>query len=163
MNGIIKPFFATQPSNWDLWIRLALAFVFIPEGIQKLIFPEILGAGRFVGIGIPNPEIMGPFVGIVELFCGLLILLGLATRMAALPLIVIMLVAIISTKIPILLGHDWWIFHVRALNRYGLWSMLHESRTDWAMLMCSLYLLVAGAGRLSIDQLIHRKTIQNSK
>lgn len=134
-----------------------MAFVFIPEGIQKLVFPEILGAGRFVGIGIPYPEIMGPFVGIVELVCGFLILLGLATRIAALPLILIMLVAIISTKIPILLGYDWWIFHVRSLNRYGLWSMLHETRTDWAMLMCSLYLLVAGAGRLSIDQLIHQK------
>ena len=37
--------------------------VFLPEGIQKLAFPEVLGAGRFAKIGIPYPEVMGPFVG----------------------------------------------------------------------------------------------------
>ena len=101
--------------------------VFFPEGIQKLLFPEILGAGRFLHIGIPYPEIMGPFVGVVEMLCGALIILGLFTRLAAIPLIVIMIVAIVSTKIPILLGHDFWIFHVPKLPRYGFWSMAARS------------------------------------
>jgi uncharacterized membrane protein YphA (DoxX/SURF4 family) len=69
---------------------------------------------------------------------------------------IIMLVAIISTKIPILLGHDWWIFQVASFKRYGMWSMLHETRTDWAMLMCSLYLLVEGAGPWSLDRRINQ-------
>ena len=68
--------------------------MFFPEGIQKLIFADILGAGRFANIGIPYPEVMGPFVGIVEIICGALIILGLFTRLAAIPPIVIMIVAI---------------------------------------------------------------------
>lgn len=138
-------------SRWAILVRLILAGVFIPEGIQKLIFPDALGAGRFAKIGIPAPELMGPFVGWVELLCGCLILIGLFARLAAVPLIVIMVVAIVSTKLPILLGHDWWIFKVRALDSYGFWSMAHETRTDWAMLLAAIYILLAGAGRWSID------------
>jgi uncharacterized membrane protein YphA (DoxX/SURF4 family) len=115
------------------------------------VFPEILGSGRFARIGIPAPELMGPFVGVVELVCGLLILLGLSTRAAAVPLIVTMVVAIVATKIPILLGRDWWIFAVADLQRYGFWSFMHETRTDWAMLMGALYLAAVGAGPWSLD------------
>ncbi len=149
---------STNASQWVIFIRLSLAAVFIPEGMQKLIFPEILGSGRFTAIGIPYSELMGPFVGNVELICGLMLLFGFAVRWAAIPLIVTMLVAIISTKIPILLGQDWWIFHVASFKRYGLWSMLHETRTDWAMLMCSLYILAVGAGKWSLDRLIVEKS-----
>lgn len=148
----LKSTLNTNASQWVILIRLGVGLVFFPEGIQKLLFPEILGSGRFMGIGIPYPEIMGPFVGWVELIGGLMILLGVFTRLAAVPLIIIMLVAIISTKIPILLGHDWWIFQLRDLKRYGLWSMLHETRTDWAMLMCTLYLLAVGGGKCSLDR-----------
>jgi uncharacterized membrane protein YphA (DoxX/SURF4 family) len=130
--------------------------VFLPEGIQKLLFSEILGSGRFARIGIPAPELLGPFVGVVELVCGALILVGLATRAAAVPLIVTMVVAIVATKIPILLGRDWWIFHVAELSRYGFWSFLHETRTDWAMLMGSLFLLAVGAGPWSLDAKLFR-------
>ncbi len=119
----------TRAPGWSILVRLLVGLVvFFPEGIQKLVFPEILGAGRFAHIGIPLPELMGPFVGVVETICGALIILGLFTRLAAIPLIIIMIVAIVSTKIPILLGHDFWIFHVPKLPRYGIWSMLHEAR-----------------------------------
>ena len=131
--------------------------VYLPEGIQKLMFPDILGAGRFANIGIPYPEIMGPFVGVVEIVCGTLIILGLFTRLAAIPLIVIMIVAIVSTKVTILLGHDFWIFHLPKLSRYGIWSMMHEARTDFCMLLGSLYLLIAGAGAWSLDAMLARK------
>lgn len=144
-------------AGWIILIRLTLAMVFIPEGIQKLLFPEILGAGRFIAIGIPYPQLMGPFVGYVEIICGSLILFGIATRWATIPLIITMLSAMISTKIPILLGHDWWIFQVASFKRYGIWSMLHETRTDWAMLMCSLYLLIEGAGKWSLDRYINQR------
>jgi uncharacterized membrane protein YphA (DoxX/SURF4 family) len=80
-------FDADPASRWVILIRLGVGLVFLPEGLQKLLFPEILGSGRFAGIGIPWPEIAGPFVGWVELVCGLLLLLGFFTRFAAVPLI----------------------------------------------------------------------------
>lgn len=138
-------------TRWAILVRLLLAGVFIPEGIQKLIFPDALGAGRFAKIGIPYPDIMGPFVGWVELICGLMILIGWFSRAAAVPLIVIMIVAIISTKMPILLGQDWLIFKLRELDTYGFWSMAHETRTDWAMLLGAAFILLSGSGRWSID------------
>jgi uncharacterized membrane protein YphA (DoxX/SURF4 family) len=149
--------FSTRAPGWSILVRLLVGLVvFLPEGIQKLAFPDILGAGRFAGIGIPCPEVMGPFVGVVELLCGALIVVGLFTRLAAIPLIVIMIVAIVSTKVPILLGHDLWMFHLPKLSRYGIWSMLHEARADLDMLLGSLYLLIEGAGAWSLDARLAR-------
>jgi putative oxidoreductase len=142
----------THAPEWTILVRLLVGLVvFFPEGIQKLVFPDLLGAGRFANIGIPYPDLMGPFVGTVEITCGALIILGLLTHLAAVPLIMIMLVAIVSTKVPIWLGHDFWIFHVPKLARYGFWSMAHEARADFCMLLGSLYLLIEGGGRWSID------------
>jgi uncharacterized membrane protein YphA (DoxX/SURF4 family) len=149
--------FDARASSWSILIRLLVGLVvFVPEGIQKLVFPEALGAGRFAHIGIPYPDVMGPFVGIVEIVCGTLIILGLLTRLASIPLIIIVVVAIISTKIPILLGHDYLIFHVPTLPRYGFWSMLHEARLDFCMLLGALYLLIEGAGAWSLDARLSR-------
>jgi putative oxidoreductase len=145
----------TRASGWVILIRLMVGLaVFFPEGIQKLIFPELLGAGRFTRIGIPFPDLMGPFVGVVEIICGALIVVGFLTRLAAIPLIITMVVAISSTKIPILLGHEFWIFHLPKFDHYGFWSAQHESRADLAMLLGSLYLLIEGAGRWSIDAVL---------
>src|SRR5438105_7044979 len=91
-------------------IRLVVGAVFLSEGIQKFLFPDLLGVGRFTKIGIPSPEIMAPFVGAVESVCGSLLLVGLLTRLAAIPLIIDISVAILSTKVPILLGHGYWLF-----------------------------------------------------
>jgi putative oxidoreductase len=121
------------------------------------MFPDILGAGRFARIGIPFPEIMGPFVGSIEIICGLFIILGLHTRLAAIPLIVIMAVAITSTSIPILLGQDFSIFHLPAdIKRVGFWAAQHEARADSTMLLGSLFLLIVGAGRWSLDAWLTR-------
>ena len=100
---------------------------------------------------------MGPFVGTVEIVCGTLIILGLFTRLAAIPLIVIMLVAITSTKLPMWAGHDIWIFHVPKIARYGFWSMAHEARDDFLMLLGSIYLLIAGSGAWSLDAMLARE------
>ncbi len=89
-----------------LLIRLLVGAVFLSEGIQEFLFPNDLGGGRFVKLGIPAPQVMAPFVGIVEIVCGALIILGLLTRFAAIALIIDTLVAISTTKIPILLK-DW--------------------------------------------------------
>ena len=109
--------------------------MFSPEEIQKLSFPDVLGAGLFANIGIPYPHVMGPFVGVIETICGALIIVGLFTRLAAIPLIIIMIVATISTKLSILLGHDFWIFHLPNLPRYGFWSM-PISACCWAHSIC---------------------------
>jgi putative oxidoreductase len=132
-------------------IRLVVGAVFLSEGIQKFLFANDLGVGRFIKIGIPAPQIMAPLVGVIEIVCGTLIILGLLTRLAAIPLIIDMLVAILSTKIPILLGHGFWRFSLSKLPSYGFWSMAHEARVDGAMLLGSIFLLIIGAGAWSID------------
>jgi uncharacterized membrane protein YphA (DoxX/SURF4 family) len=119
-------------------VRLAVGAVFLSEGIQKFLFPQDLGVGRFTTIGILAPNLMAPFVGVVEIGCGGLLLLGLFTRLAAVPLLIDMSVAIATTKIPIFL-------------KSGVWSMAHEARTDWTMFLGSLFLLLAGPGRWSLD------------
>ena len=154
----------TRAPGWSILVRLLVGLVvFLPEGIQKLASPDILGPGRFAAIGIPYPELMGPFVGIVEIACGTLIILGLLSKLAAIPLIIIMIVAIVSTKVPILLGHDFWIFHLPKLPRYGFWSMLHEARADFDMLLGSLYLLIEGGGAWSVDAWLARGDTNGSR
>ena len=120
-------------------IRLLVGAVFLSEGIQKFLFSNELGVGRFSKIGIPAPQVMAPFVGVIEIVCGALLIVGLLTRLAALPLIINMLVAISTTKIPILL-------------KSGFWTMAHESRTDFSMLIGSTFLLIVGAGACSLDK-----------
>lgn len=133
-------------------IRVMVGAVFLSEGIQKFLDPATRGAGRFVKIGIPFPEVMGPFVGGVEIVCGALVLAGLVTRLAAVPLIITMLVAIVSTKIPIVLGHGFWGFSLASRSSYGFFSMAHEARTDFAMLLGSLFLLIVGSGPWALDR-----------
>lgn len=133
----------TDNSKTTIIIRLIVGGVFLSEGIQKLLFPAFRGAGRFEKIGLPSPEFLGSFVGIFEILCGALILLGLLTRLASIPLIIIMLVAIATTKTSILANE-------------GIWELLHVSRTDWAMLLGSMFLLIKGGGNWSIDKIVMR-------
>lgn len=135
---------STDHAKTTLLIRLMVGAVFLSEGIQKFMFPALRGAGRFEKIGLPSPEFLGSFVGAFEILCGVFILLGLLTRLAAVPLILIMLVAIATTK-------------AEVLAQQGFWEMLHGSRTDWAMLLGSLFLLIKGGGFASLDRMLHSK------
>ncbi|MEW6236198.1 MAG: DoxX family protein [Candidatus Omnitrophota bacterium] len=139
-----------------LLIRALVGAVFLSEGLQKFLFSSELGAGRFIRIGIPAPEFMGPFVGIVEIVCGTLVILGFFARPAALLLLINISVAILSTKIPILLGHGFWTFAPPKMDRFGFWSMAHEARTDFCMWLGSLYLILEGAGAWSLDARLAR-------
>jgi uncharacterized membrane protein YphA (DoxX/SURF4 family) len=150
--SLIQRIVATAAPASVILIRLLVGAVFLAEGIQKFLFPAEVGAARFARIGIPAPDVMGPFVGVVEILCGSLLLLGLLTRLAAIPLIINMMVAIISTKIPILLGHGFWGFSLRQVPYYGFWGMAHEARTDFSMLLGSLFLMIVGGGAWSIDR-----------
>lgn len=136
---MLRKFLNTDNSSTTILIRLMIGSVFLSEGIQKFLFADKLGAGRFAKIGLPNPDFLGPFVGSFEIICGTLVLLGLITRLAAIPLLTIILVAIATTKAQ-LLAED------------GFWSMLHDSRTDWAMLLGNIFLIIKGAGRWSADK-----------
>ena len=121
-----------------VFIRVMLGAVFISEGIQKFLFSDSLGVGRFIKIGIPAPNLTAPFVGAVEIICGTLILFGLFTSLASIPLIISMSVAIWTTKVPILMEK-------------GFWAMAHEARTDWSMIIGLIFILISGGGQLSMD------------
>ena len=147
---MIKRLMTTHAPKATLLIRLAVGAVFLSEGIQKFLFRADVGAGRFAKIGLPSPEFLAPFVGSFEMLCGSLILVGLFTRLAAIPLLTIMGVAIYTTKIPM-------------LAKNGFWKMAHEGRTDFAMFLGSLFLLIVGAGMLSLDARLSQKQPADTK
>jgi uncharacterized membrane protein YphA (DoxX/SURF4 family) len=146
----------TDAPTATLLVRIMAGSVFLSEGIQKFLYPGDLAAGRFAKIGIPDPEVMGPFVGGCEVVCGALLIVGFLTRLTAIVLLIDITIAIVSTKIPVLLGHGFWGFSLMKLPRYGFWSMMHEARTDFSMWLGLLFLLIVGAGRWSFDAALMR-------
>ena len=140
---MFKQLTSTRAPSATILIRLIVGAAFLSEGIQKFLFPAEVGAGRFEKIGFSYPEPTAQFVACFEIVCGSFVLLGLFTRLAVVPLIIIMLVAIASTKIPI-------------LQEKGFWKMAHDARTDWSMLLGSIFLLIVGAGSFSCDQVLAR-------
>ena len=133
--------FKTEDDNRAILVRLIVGLVFLTEGIQKYVFPDLLGTGRFLTIGFSNPAFWAYFSGTFEILCGTLVILGLITRLASIPLIIIMVTAFITTKIPILVHK-------------GVWPWAHEYRTDFAMTLLLIYLIIYGAGRWSFDSKI---------
>lgn len=121
-------------------IRITVGLIFLTEGIQKYLFPDLLGPGRFQTIGFSHPAFWAYFTGMFEIICGSLILIGFLTRYASVPLLIIMVTAFISTKWPILMNK-------------GFWPFAHEYRTDFAMTMLLVYLILSGAGSTSVDSL----------
>jgi putative oxidoreductase len=138
MRDFERPPWPARVANAVLLIRILVGWVVVSEGIQKFLFPAQLGVGRFEKIGIPAPHVMAPFVGVVEIVCGSLVLIGLFTRLASIPLLCVISVAIVTTKFPM-------------LAKNGVWAMLHEARTDFSMVLGLVFLLIAGAGSLSLD------------
>jgi uncharacterized membrane protein YphA (DoxX/SURF4 family) len=130
----------------SILIRILVGSVFLSEGIQKFLFPVTLGAGPFVKIGIPAPYFMGPFGGTVEVVFGLALLLGLLTRLSAIPLLIVILVAIATTKLVV-------------LPKIGFWAVAHDERADYSLLMGLL--LLAGSGPFSLDTLLAHAVNKN--
>lgn len=141
---MIRKLMHTQVHAGILLIRLVPGLVFLSEGIQKYLYPEVMGAGRFLKIGIQHPAFWAPVVGGFEIICGLLLLAGLLTRLAVLPLLTVMVVAFVTTKWPLLLQD-------------GFWKMAHEYRTDFAMTILLIYFLIYGAGSCSLDAILLKK------
>lgn len=133
----------TLNDNRTILVRVIVGLIFLSEGIQKYLFPEITGTGRFLQIGFSNPAFWAYFTGTFEIVCGILVLFGLITRMAAVPLLIIMMTAFVTTKWPILLNK-------------GFWVMAHEYRTDFSMTLLLFYLIIFGGGRWSLDARIFK-------
>lgn len=136
-------FSSTYNDKWTILVRLAVGLIFLTEGIQKYLFPGLLGTGRFLNIGFSHPAFWAYFTGTFEIVCGLLIVIGLLTRVASIPLLIVMITAFVTTKWPLLVNK-------------GVWPWAHEYRTDFAMTLLLIYLLIYGAGKLSIDSKISR-------
>ena len=122
-----------------------MGWVFLSEGIQKFLFPASLGIGRFLKIGIPSPQVFAPFVGATEIVCGFMLIVGVLTRLASIPLLIDILVAIVTTKIPLFV-------------KAGFWPAMHEARTDFCMLLGLIFLLIVGSGTLSLDERLSRRS-----
>ena len=133
-----KEFLSAVSDRSVIFIRAMVGAVFLSEGLQKFLFVAQLGAGRFAKLGLPHPELLAPFVGATEIICGILLLLGAWLRLAVLPLLVVISVAIATTKWPM-------------LHAQGFWAAAHDGRADYCMLMGLLFLLVKGAGSWSLD------------
>jgi putative oxidoreductase len=133
--------FNTLNDNKTILIRLVVGLIFLSEGIQKFLFPELLGTGRFLRIGFPNAGFWAYFTATFEIICGTLVIIGFLTRLASIPLLIIMVTAFITTKWPILLDK-------------GFWSMAHEYRTDFALTLSLIFLLISGSGKWSVDSLL---------
>jgi putative oxidoreductase len=142
-NRFKKTILQTANDNRAVFVRLVVGLIFLTEGIQKYLFPELLGTGRFLAIGFSHPAFWAYFTGMFEITCGTFILFGLFTRVAAIPLLIIMATAFVTTKWPILMHK-------------GFWPMAHEYRTDFAMTLLLFYLLIYGSGGFSIDSGINR-------
>jgi putative oxidoreductase len=131
-------------------IRIIVGVVFLTEGILKFVYPAELGAGRFAHIGLPLPHLLAPFVGAVEIAAGSALILNLYAGDAALLLLIVILTAIFTTKLPILIGHHLGVFAPPKLDHYGFLSFIHESRTDLAMLFGLVAILLDSGMKLNL-------------
>jgi uncharacterized membrane protein YphA (DoxX/SURF4 family) len=128
-----------------------VGLVFLGEGIQKYLYPHQLGPGRFARIGIPAATFFANLDGLAEIVCGTLIIVGLLTRIAAIPLLIDIVLAILLTKVPELQAGGF-------LGVQGFWGMAHDARADLSMLLGLIFLLWTGPGRWSLDARLSRHT-----
>ena len=133
-------------------IRVIVGVVFLTEGILKFVYPGELGTGRFAHIGLPFPHLLAPFVGAVEIAAGGALVLGFYAGDAALLLLIVILTAIVTTKVPILLGHPLGRFAPARLEHYGVLSFIHEARTDLAMLFGLVAILLDSGMSLALKK-----------
>lgn len=134
-----------KPNVTASWlIRVSVGLIFLSEGIQKFLFADTLGAGRFEKIGLPYTHIFGPTVGATEIVFGFLVAIGFKVRVTTIPLFIIICTAIVSTKVSL-------------FTEKGLWGTLHESRTDFSMFMCLIFLFIVGSGTKSIDNYLSKR------
>jgi putative oxidoreductase len=128
----------TRSDNKLIFIRLIAGLIFISEGLQKYLFLQLYGPGLFQEIGFGHASFWAYFTGAFEILCGILILFGLFTRLASIPLLIIMITAFITTKFPLIANK-------------GFWTFLHEYNTDFSLTILLILLIIYGGGNLSVD------------
>ena len=136
-NTLFKSPSARQIDIALLIIRAVTGIIFIAHGWQKLFVYGFGGvSGAFAHMGVPAPEVLGPFVALVEFFGGIALVIGLLTRLAALGLAVNMLVAML-------------LVHIRSgfFNPGGIEFPL-------SLFAAALVLVFTGAGSLSSDRAV---------
>src|SRR5881397_1306959 len=138
-----------------LFLRLMAGGVFLWEGILKFVYVN-QGVGRFTKLGMPFPHLTANFIGYLEIVGGLLLLSGLLTRLIAIPFIIEMIVAVLSTKISLYLGTSPLPLPPSP-PQFGMWAVLHEVRSEYAQLLTSAFLLINGPGKWSLDALLQRR------
>lgn len=144
MRKLVRFFVAgpETPSRAILLVRIAVGLIFSTQGLLKYIDPK-MGVERFARIGFPHPYFTAHLVGGFEMVCGGLVLVGLFTRLAAVPLLAVISTAIATTKIP-------EVFR----SNQGFWFLVSDARTDFAMFYCLVFLIASGGGVLALD---HRR------
>jgi len=150
INWFINPPVTGQSSI--LILRLMAGGVFFWEGILKFVYTN-QGIGRFTKLGFPFPETTAHFIASGEIIGGLLLIFGLGTRITSFYFIIQMIIAVLSTKIDLYLGTSPLPLPP-ALPKVGIWAVLHEIRSDYAQILVCLFLLLEGAGRMSLDFII---------
>ena len=143
-----------QPARATFLVRLAVGGVFLSSGLVKFLFDN-QGPGRFAKIGLPAATQLAYFVGGVEVVCGSLLFLGLFVRLAALPLVIDMAVALVTTKLPLLFGVG--PEPVAAMPKTGFWAFAYQARLDVTMLVACVFLMAVGAGLWSLDAMLSRR------
>lgn len=144
---VLDPASTAPRATW--LIRLMAGAVFLSEGILKFVYTN-QGVGRFTKLGFPAPDVIATAIAMLEIVGGLMLLSGLFTRLVALVFSVEMFVAILTTKISLYLGTSP-LPQPASPPKVGIWAVLHETRSDWAQLLCCLFLVAVGAGALSLD------------
>ncbi|HKC63206.1 MAG TPA: DoxX family protein [Pyrinomonadaceae bacterium] len=142
-------------------LRLMAGSVFLWEGILKFVYAN-QGVGRFTKLGFPFPQATANFDGMLEIVGGILLITGFLTRLISIPFIIEMIVAMLSTKIPLYLGTSPLPLPPSP-PQIGFWAVLHEIRSEYAQLMTTIFLLIAGPGRLSLDALLARKRLEGTE
>jgi putative oxidoreductase len=138
-----------------LLLRLMTGGVFLFEGLLKFVYTN-QGVGRFTKLGFPWPDLTANFVGSLEIVGGLLLIFGLFTRLIAIPFVIEMVVAMLSTKISLYLGTSPLPLPASP-PKVGFWAVVHEGRAEYAQLLTTAFLLITGPGRWSLDALLHRE------
>ncbi len=141
------------PASTDFILLMAGSFFFW-EGILKFVYVN-QGVGRFTKLGMPFPVFTADFVGVLEIVGGLLVMAGFLTRLIAIPFVIEMMVAMLSTKISLYLGTSPLPLPA-APPKIGIWAVLHEIRSEYAQIMVVLYLLINGPGKWSLDAVLAR-------
>ena len=141
--SFIKRIVNTDDDNKIIILRLIVGLIFISEGIQKFLFLEVLGPGLFRNIGFSHAYFWAYFTGAFEIVCGIFVLFGFLTRIMSVPLLIVMITAFISTKLPV-------------LHYKGFWTFAHDYTTDFSMTLLLILLIIYGGGKRSVDRSVLR-------